>query len=146
MIPYVPQPNQYSRDPNLIGNDIALIPGEDIALDNGDIKLITNVDSIYAGILRRLYTSKLDYERLFKTVDGLIITGATYGNNSFNYLSSLNNSINRNYVIDEIKRIIEDEPRIALDNIEFTDTTANAIQIEVTYRILSNNQLANLIL
>ena len=82
MAQYVTQPEYYNRDPKLIGNDINLIDGQDIQINNyGDIQLITNVDSIYKSIIRRLYTSKLDYERLLRTTNGLIINGELYGNN-----------------------------------------------------------------
>jgi hypothetical protein len=147
MSQYTIQPEYYSRDPKLIGNDITLIPGDDIQVNNfGDIQLITNVDSIYKSIVRRIYTSKLDYERLFKTPDGLIITGELYGNDAFNYLSALNNDLNREYVRNEIERVVKDDPRIQLESIEILESTNNTIQIEVKYTILSNDRLATLVL
>lgn len=141
------QIDPYSRNPALIGNDINLTEGEDITVKNGDIQTITNVQSIYKSINRRLYTTKLDYQRLIKTIDGIVVTGSDFGNDAFNYLSALNNSFNRDFVSDEIRRIFETEARIKLQSIDFEDNgTGNKIQIRVVYTILSNNNLATLII
>jgi hypothetical protein len=147
MIQYTNQSLYYSRDPKIVGNDIDLLSGEDIKLTNsGDIQLITNVESISKAIIRRLYTSKLDYERLLKTTDGLIISGESFGNDAFSYLSSLNNSLNRDYIIQEIERIFRDENRVDLQSIEFLESNSDSVEIEVKYIILSNNRLATLVI
>lgn len=137
----------YSRDPKLIGNDIYINEIEkDFAVNKGDLALITNVESIQTAIIRRINTSKLQYERYFKTVEGLIVLDSEYGNDAFNYLSSLNNSINREFVFEELQRILKDEQRIELQSIVFNQTNANKIDITITYLILSNSQLGKLII
>lgn len=136
----------YNRDPKLIGNDMDLVEGEDIEVNNGDIKLITGVESIYKSLRRRLYTSKLGFERLLKTTEGLIIVNPEYGNDAFSYLSSLNNDINKDYVLNEIDRIFNDEPRIKLLSATLQESSNNSIQIEVRYLILSNEKLATLVI
>ena len=135
----------YSRDPGLIGNDIYIDEIEkDFAVNKGDLALITNVESIQTAIIRRINTSRLQYERYFKTVEGLIVVDSEYGNDAFNYLSALNNSINREFVFEELERILNDERRIQLQDIIFNETNANKIDITITYVILSNNQLGKL--
>ena len=135
----------YSRDPGLIGNYIYIDEIEkDFAVNKGDLALITNVESIQTAIIRRINTSRLQYERYFKTVEGLIVVDSEYGNDAFNYLSALNNSINREFVFEELERILNDERRIQLQDIIFNETNANKINITITYVILSNNQLGKL--
>lgn len=137
----------YSRDPKLIGNDIYISEIEkDFAVNKGDLALITNVESIQTAIVRRINTAKLQYERYFKTVEGLIVVDSDYGNDAFNYLSSLNNSINREFVFEELQRIFNDESRIELQSIVFNETNVNKIDITITYLILSNNQLSKLVI
>lgn len=137
----------YSRDPKLIGNDIYISEIEkDFAVNKGDLALITNVESIQIALIRRINTARLQYERYFKTVEGLIVVDSEYGNDAFNYLSSLNNSVNREFVFEELQRIINDESRIELRDIQFNETNINKIDITITYVILSNNQLSKLVL
>lgn len=144
--PFINTNSQYKRDPAIIGNDIYMTPQEDLAVNNGDLFLITNVDSIQSALLRRIYTSKLDYERLLRTTEGLYVADSEYGNNSFQYLSAMNNSTNRDIIINEITRIFDSENRVQLKTINFQEGQNNEVRITVEYVILSNSELATLTL
>jgi phage baseplate assembly protein W len=144
--PFITTNSQFKRDPAIVGNDIYMSPQEDLAVNNGDLYLITNVDSIQSTLLRRIYTSRLDYERVLRTPEGLYVADSDYGNNSFQYLSALNNPINQNNIINEITRIFDTENRVSLNRIDFQEAENNEVKIIVEYIILSNNELAILTL
>lgn len=135
----------YNRNNDAIGNDLFITDDLDLNVSNGDLALITNVESIRQSLLRRIYTSVQQYEIILNTANGLDLVGSEYGNNTFQYLSSVNNPLHQNSILQELERIFETEPRVSLTESYF-QAKGNTVFLHLTYIILSNQELVNLII
>lgn len=135
----------YDRDVQVVGRDLELVPLGDIQTGYfGDLATLTGSESIKESLRRRLQTPLNGYKRWVQTGDGLIEVDSTYGNRAYNYLSSplvLSKSLD---IEQAILDCAEGETRIEVLSVSIKGTSLNSIQIELVYRIRSNEELESL--
>lgn len=138
--------SEYQRSTASTNTDLFLELQNDLSVSNsGDLSTLTGVDLITQSLIRRLHTPSNGFRRWVRSPSGVTLVDTTYGNRTYDYLSSpVTNSLLTEVEKATVECLSSDSRIEVLDVKAVQADYTNAINIRATYRILGEEDLKSL--